>query len=106
LPDELRTPYSNNSSSTYSPPKEYKGKRYEVFKHYWNEYVSKDPSAAKYEGILTDIANHESRFNYSIKNTAGAPAYGYFQFWEDNKTKNITHYSGLSIEEFLRNPLA
>lgn len=106
LPDELRTPYSNRSSSTYSPPKEYKGKRYEVFKHYWDEYVSKDPSAAKYEGILTDIANHESRFNYSIKNTAGAPAYGYFQFWEDNKTKNITHYSGLSVEEFRRNPLA
>lgn len=87
-------------------PKVTKGERYKIFKRYFNEVISEDPSAAKYEKVLTDIAYHESRFNYSIRNTAGAPAFGYFQFWQDGKTNNITHYSGLSKDDFLKNPKA
>ena len=81
-------------------------KGYNIFKSYWDEYVKENPSAAKYEKVLTKIAKHESNFNYSIKNTTGAPAYGWFQFWQDGKINNISKYSGLDIESFLQNPVA
>lgn len=64
------------------------------------------PEAAKYRGILTEIAKRESGFKAGIQNKSGAPAYGYFQFWQDGKINNITHYSGLSVNEFLKNPKA
>ena len=81
-------------------------KGYNIFKSCWDEYVKENPTAAKYEKVLTKIANHESNFNYSIKNTAGASAYGWFQFWQDGKINNISKYSGLDIESFLQNPMA
>ena len=81
-------------------------KGYNIFKSCWDEYVKENPDAAKYEKVLTKIAKHESNFNYSIKNTSGAPAYGWFQFWQDGKTNNISKYSGLDVESFLQNPMA
>jgi hypothetical protein len=51
--------------------------------------------------VLTRIAKHESNFNLTTQNKAGAPAYGWFQFWQDGKTNNITHYSGLDVNSFV-----
>lgn len=103
-------------TSIYSPKKRnkhkitvnnsYSGQKYESFKKEFEQYLISDPDAAKYEKVLTDIAKHESNFNPRIQNTAGAPAYGYFQFWQDGQINNITKFSGLSIEDFINNPQA
>ena len=105
LPDWFTTPYN--------PPKKQEQKQevnystapgYRQFKQCWDEYVKIDPDAKRFEKVLTDIAQHESNFNPQTQNRAGAPAFGYFQFWQDGKINNITHYSGLNISEFLNNP--
>ena len=93
---EKQNPQQNN----------YSGKGYNFFKSELEQYFQHDPNARMYEDVLTRIAQHESNFNLSIQNTAGAPAYGWFQFWQDGQLNNITHYSGLNIEEFRYNPQA
>lgn len=98
--------YSPKNKEKSNTPKQYSGERYNNFKKEFDNYLKFDPSAAKYEQVLTDIAKHESNFNFSIQNTAGAPAYGCFQFWQDGNINNITRFSGLSIDEFTRNPQA
>lgn len=97
---------SRPSSTPVNTFKKYSGNNYEVFNNNLNQYIKEHPDANKYKNLLTDIAKHESNFNYSIQNTAGAPAYGYFQFWQDGRINNITKYSGLSIEDFRNNPKA
>lgn len=99
-------PKKKKSKLSTPSEKHYSVKGYNFFKQEFDKYLSIDPSAKKYEQVLTDIANRESRFNFGIQNTAGAPAYGCFQFWQDGKINNITHYSGLSVDEFLNNPQA
>lgn len=113
VPGFLNTPRSKSSTestetkdTSKKEEKTYSGKGYETFSSYWNEYEKNHPEASKYKKLLTAIAQHESNFNHSIQNTAGAPAYGYFQFWEDGKTNNITKYSGLSVDDFRNNPMA
>ena len=93
---EKQNPQQNN----------YSGKGYNFFKSELEQYFQHDPGAKMYEDVLTRIAQHESNFNLSIQNKAGAPAYGWFQFWQDGQLNNITHYSGLNIEEFRYNPQA
>lgn len=107
IPSLLMTPreITAHPSSTQTSVK-YSGNNYEVFNNNLNQYIKEHPDANKYKNLLTDIAKHESNFNYSIQNTAGAPAYGYFQFWQDGRINNITKYSGLSIEDFRNNPKA
>lgn len=107
IPSLLMTPreITAHPSSTQTSVK-YSGNNYEVFNNNLNQYIKEHPDANKYKNLLTDIAKHESNFNHSIQNTAGAPAYGYFQFWEDGQINNITKYSGLSIEDFRNNPKA
>lgn len=91
---------------TQQQPNYSKIKGYKNFKKQFDLYTQTDPSAKKYEKVLTDIAQHESGFNPTIQNSAGAPAFGYFQFWQDGKINNITHFSGLNIKDFLNNPQA
>ena len=79
---------------------------YGEFKKQFDLYTQVDPDAKKYEKVLTDIAQHESNFNPTVQNRAGAPAFGYFQFWQDGRINNITQYSGLSIDDFLNDPQA
>ncbi len=107
IPSLLMTPreITAHPSSTQTSVK-YSGNNYEVFNNNLNQYIKEHPDANKYKDLLTAIAKHESNFNHSIQNTAGAPAYGYFQFWEDGQINNITKYSGLSIEDFRNNPKA
>lgn len=37
--------------------------------------------------LFSKIAEHESQYNHTIQNTAGAPAYGYFQFMQGTNGK-------------------
>lgn len=78
---------------------------FNAFNKAYDEVEKEMPEAKQYRAFLTKIAQHESAFNASVQNKQGAPAYGYFQFMQDGKKwNNISKYSGLSIEEFRKNP--
>ena len=80
---------------------------YDGFSKAYDEVEQEMPEARIYRPLLTKIAEHESGFRMNVQNKSGAPAYGYFQFMEDGqKWNNITKYSGLSIDEFRKNPKA
>lgn len=104
IPSLLMTPREITTLPSYTS--KYSGNNYEVFNNNLNQYIKEHPDANKYKNLLIDIAKHESNFNHYIQNTAGAPAYGYFQFWQDGRINNITKYSGLSIEDFRNSPKA
>lgn len=79
--------------------------RFKQFNQIYNEIEEEYPEAKLYRRLLTKIAAHESGFNFEIKNK-NAPAYGCFQFWQDGNLNNITHFSNLTIDEYLHNPKA
>lgn len=96
--------YEKPSQQTQRPVmKNYKGLA--DFTKFYDEIVAEDASAANYRDFLTRIAEKESKFDSTIQNTAGAPAYGYFQFMQDGKKyNNISTYAGTDIETFRNNP--
>ena len=62
------------------------------------------PDAAEYRDFLTTVAKYESGFDSRAKNKY-APAWGYFQFMQDdNKYNNIKSYAGVDTQTFLNNP--
>ena len=73
------------SKVTYTP-KSYKGLA--AFNKAYDEVEASNPEAKKYRQFLTKMAEQESGFNSAIQNRAGAPAYGYFQFMQDDKKYN------------------
>lgn len=90
------------SKVTYTP-KSYKGLA--AFNKAYDEVEASNPEAKKYRQFLTKMAEQESGFNSAIQNRAGAPAYGYFQFMQDDKKyNNIRQYAGTDIETFRNNP--
>ena len=90
------------SKVTYTP-KSYKGLA--AFNKAYDEVEASNPEAKKYRQFLTKRAEQESGFNSAIQNRAGAPAYGYFQFMQDDKKyNNIRQYAGTDIETFRNNP--
>lgn len=90
------------SKVTYTP-KAYKGLA--EFNKAYDEVEASNPEAKKYRQFLTKMAEQESGFNSAIQNRAGAPAYGYFQFMQDDKKyNNIRQYAGTDIETFRSNP--
>lgn len=90
------------SKVTYTP-KSYKGLA--AFNKAYDEVEASNPDAKKYRQFLTKMAEQESGFNSAIQNRAGAPAYGYFQFMQDDKKyNNIRQYAGTDIETFRNNP--
>lgn len=75
------------------------------FERAYDEVEKTNPDAKKYRKFLTLIAQKESNFDPYIQNKAGAPAYGYFQFMQDDKKyNNISTYAGTDIETFRNNP--
>ena len=75
------------------------------FNKAYDEVEKSNPEAKKYRQFLTKMAEQESGFNSAIQNRAGAPAYGYFQFMQDDKKyNNIRQYAGTDIETFRSNP--
>lgn len=116
-PDTVEeTPVIANNNSTVEPvvnkpvtnkatytPKAYKGLA--EFNKAYDEVEKSNPEAKKYRQFLTKMAEQESGFNSAIQNRAGAPAYGYFQFMQDDKKyNNIRQYAGTDIETFRSNP--
>lgn len=90
------------SKVTYTP-KSYKGLA--AFNKAYDEVEASNPEAKKYRQFLTKMAEQESGFDSAIQNRAGAPAYGYFQFMQDDKKyNNIRQYAGTDIETFRNNP--
>lgn len=90
------------SKVTYTP-KSYKGLA--AFNKAYDEVEASNPEAKKYRQFLTKMAEQESGFDSAIQNRAGAPAYGYFQFMQDDKKyNNIRQYADTDIETFRNNP--
>lgn len=90
------------SKVTYTP-KSYKGLA--AFNKAYDEVEASNPEAKKYRQFLTKMAEQESGFDSAIQNRAGAPAYGYFQFMQDDKKyNNIRQYANTDIETFRNNP--
>lgn len=54
------------------------------FEKIFSDVAKENPYASKYKNILTHLASNESGFNSKIRNQAGAPAFGYFQFMDYN----------------------
>ncbi|MGM9531679.1 transglycosylase SLT domain-containing protein [Intestinibacter sp.] len=76
----------------------------EEFNRIYDEVEEEYPEAAKYRAFLTTVAKYESGFNSKAKNK-NAPAWGYFQFMQDdNKYNNIKTYAGVDTQTFLDNP--
>lgn len=76
----------------------------EAFNRIYDEVEKEYPEAAKYRAFLTTVAKYESGFNSKAKNK-NAPAWGYFQFMQDdNKYNNIKTYAGVDTQTFLDNP--
>ena len=82
---------------------------FKAFNNAFDKVAEKNPDILHYRKILTQLADAESNFRSSIKNP-NAPAYGYFQLMQgetQNKVwNNIEEYSGLSTEDFLKDPEA
>ena len=80
----------------------YKGKGFDDFKESYKK-AGIDP--AKFE-FFASIAKHESNFNPTVQNKAGAPAFGYFQFMQDGKKwNNISKFAGVDIKTFRNSPI-
>ena len=77
-----------------------------VFAYNFKENYKKagiDP--AKFD-FFASIAKHESNFNPTVQNKAGAPAFGYFQFMQDGKKwNNISKFAGVDIQTFRNSPI-
>lgn len=94
-------PYKQTSGTTYNITP---SKGLDAFNKIYDELEKEMPEAKDYRQFLTSVANYESGFNSSIKNQ-NAPAYGYFQFMQDDKKyNNIRHFAGVDTKTFLSDP--
>lgn len=94
-------PYKQTSGTTYNITP---SKGLDAFNKIYDELEKEMPEAKDYRQFLTSVANYESGFNSSIKNQ-NAPAYGYFQFMQDDKKyNNIKHFAGVDTKTFLSDP--
>lgn len=85
-----------------NPTITYKGKGFDDFKE---NYKKAEIDPAKFD-FFASIAKHESNFNPTVQNKAGAPAFGYFQFMQDGKKwNNISKFAGVDIQTFRNNPI-
>lgn len=85
-----------------NPAITYKGKGFDDFKENYKK-AGIDP--AKFD-FFASIAKHESNFNPTVQNKAGAPAFGYFQFMQDGKKwNNISKFAGVDIQTFRNSPI-
>lgn len=83
-------------------PITYKGKGYEDFK---SNYAAAGIDPKKFD-FFASLAKHESNFNPTVQNKAGAPAYGYFQFMQDGKKwNNISKFAGVDVTTFRNDPI-
>lgn len=99
---EIQDSKSENTGSKIDMTNPSKGT--EEFNRIYDEVEREYPEASKYRTFLTTVAKYESGFNSKAKNK-NAPAWGYFQFMQDdNKYNNIKTYAGVDTQTFLDNP--
>ena len=99
---EIQDSKSENAGSKIDMTNPSKGT--EEFNRIYDEVEREYPEASKYRAFLTTVAKYESGFNSKAKNK-NAPAWGYFQFMQDdNKYNNIKTYAGVDTQTFLNNP--
>ena len=99
---EIQDSKSENTGSKIDMANPSKGT--EEFNRIYDEVEKEYPEASKYRAFLTTVAKYESGFNSKAKNK-NAPAWGYFQFMQDNnKYNNIKTYAGVDTQTFLDNP--
>lgn len=101
--NESKEDFKEDSKDEKKNPKiTYKGKGFDDFKENYKK-AGIDP--AKFD-FFASIAKHESNFNPTVQNKAGAPAFGYFQFMQDGKKwNNISKFAGVDIQTFRNNPI-
>ena len=77
----------------------------EIINFFKENYKKAGIDPAKFD-FFASIAKHESNFNPTVQNKAGAPAFGYFQFMQDGKKwNNISKFAGVDIQTFRNNPI-
>lgn len=88
-------------------------KDYPLYQDFENNFYQSGVSQDRLP-FFAKLAAKESAFNPTIQNTAGYPAWGYFQFMDGTFTdsngdtrswSNIRDIANVSVEEFLNNPI-
>lgn len=88
-------------------------KNYPLYQDFENNFYQSGVSQDRLP-FFAKLAEKESGFNPTIRNTAGYPAWGYFQFMDGTFTdshgktrswSNIRDIANVSVEEFLNNPI-
>ena len=102
--DQKEIPVSKEEPIVKKTPLANPSKGNDAFNKIYDELISEMPDAAEYRDFLTTVAKYESGFDSKAKNKY-APAWGYFQFMQDdNKYNNIKSYAGVDTQTFLNNP--
>lgn len=102
--DQKEIPVSREEPIVKKTPLANPSKGNDAFNKIYDELISEMPDAAEYRDFLTTVAKYESGFDSRAKNKY-APAWGYFQFMQDdNKYNNIKSYAGVDTQTFLNNP--
>ena len=103
----LKIDSSFKDTNTFKPKNpELNGAKYLAFKYAYDKSgVSKERFS-----FFAKLAEKESRFNPRIQNSAGYPAWGYFQGTHTNNGRtrtwnNISDIAGVDINTFLNNPI-
>lgn len=92
----------NNPSKDVDIPKSVSNKEKMFMDHYKEAVGELD----EWYPFFSALAKRESGYDYTIRNKAGAPAWGYFQFMQDGvKWNNISKYAGVDIDTFLKDPV-
>jgi hypothetical protein len=75
-------------------------------KMFMNHYIEAVGELDEWYPFFSALAKRESGYDYTIRNKAGAPAWGYFQFMQDGvRWNNISKYAGVDIGTFLKDPV-
>lgn len=102
--DQKEIPVSREEPIVKKTPLANPSKGNDAFNKIYDELIPEMPDAAEYRDFLTTVAKYESGFDSRAKNKY-APAWGYFQFMQDdNKYNNIKSYAGVDTQTFLNNP--
>lgn len=108
IPDNSKNTYMN-IALPYNVPKGYENK-YNIFK---DAYDKSGVNEERFKFFAT-LAEKESGFNQRIQNSAGYPAWGYFQFMDGTYTEpdgrirswsNIRDIAGVDVDTFINDPI-
>lgn len=97
-----------------TPKVKFTGSGFNNFNLYYDQAIKSSSSelAAQLNSrrnLFTKLANQESGFRHNVRNSAGVPAFGYFQFMQGNYNgknyNNIGQYAGVDLDTFRNSPV-